>query len=140
MLKIILILSGISALLFCVAAFTGWRRGKKSGATLPRRAYFWGLMFAFLFYYGFPVWWWRYGLRKTLELILACIVAVMALQAILRAAGLINVDGLGESLAAGLFVAVPIRAVAGLWVARRDAEWRSAITLSRKARLATPSQ
>ena len=136
MLKIFLVLSGISALLFCVAAFTGWRRRKKSGSAQPRRAYFWGLMFALLFYYGFPVWWWRYGLRKTLELMLACIVAVMTLQAILRAIGAINVDGLGESFAVGLFLAVPIRAVAGLWVTRRDAEWRSAIILSRKARLA----
>ena len=135
MLKALLILSGISALLYCIAAFTGWMRRKRSDLVHPPHSYFWGLMFALLFYYGFPFWWWRYGLRKTLELIITCALAVVAIQTILRVTGLIKVDNLGESLAAGLLIAVPVRAIGGLWVARRDAEWRSKFLQSRKKQL-----
>lgn len=140
MLRILLVLSGISALLFCVAAFTDWRRRRNSGLVQHRRAYFWGLMFALLFFSGFPVWWWRYGLRKTFELMIACGLAVMTVQIILRVIQVIKVDNLGESIGVGLFIAVPVRAIAGLWVARRDAEWRSAIVQSRMARLRVPSK
>lgn len=109
------------------------------GIDQPAYSYFWGLVFALLFYYGFPVWWWRYGLQKALELIIACVLAVIALQEILSVSGMIQVDNLGAAVVTGLFVAVPVRAVAGLWVARRDAEWRSRIVLRRNARRAASS-
>lgn len=98
------------------------------------RSYVWGLLFALLFYYGFPLWWWRYGFSKTIQLLVGCIVAGAGLQAILRTFELIEVDGLGDSFFVGLLLSMPIRAIAGLWVARRDAEWRSAILERRASR------
>tara|TARA_R110002167_G_scaffold12858_1_gene54631 strand:- start:64 stop:387 length:324 start_codon:yes stop_codon:yes gene_type:complete len=102
---------------------------------MPLRAYFWGLAFAVLFYYGFPVWWWRYGLRNTMQLLGICVVLVVAIQTILRVTGAIEVDNFGESMAVGLIIAIPIRVIAGFWVAKYDAKWRRAILLQRKARM-----
>ena len=138
MLRILLILSAISAFIYLLFAFKGWLgqlRRRKHSPDAPPRAYFWGLTFAVLFHYGFPLWWWRYGLRNALKLMIFCVSSVMVVKAILGATGAIDVDGLGESIAASLFIAVPIRAIAGLWLAKHDAVWRSAILLQRKAHL-----
>jgi hypothetical protein len=138
MLKFFLILSAVSTLLyllFCSASWYRQLRGIGCGSGEPRRAYFWGLLFALLFYYGFPLWWWRYGLRKTVEILFVCISAGIVLQALLRLSSAIPVNDLGESIFLGLLLSVPIRAVAGFWVARRDAAWRNAILLRRKGNL-----
>lgn len=134
MLRITLILTAISAFLYLVFSFMGWFRQAtrvRKASNPPRRAYFWGLSFAVLFYYGFPIWWWRYGFWKTMQLLIGCIASGAALQAILRSIGAIEVDDFGESLAMGLLLAVPIRAAAGIWVAGKDAEWRHSIVLKR---------
>lgn len=98
----------------------------------PRRAYFWGLAFAVFFYYGFLIWWGRYGIGRAVKLTLACFAAVALLQFALRYAGMIDIDGLGESIAVGLLISVPIRAVGGIYVANHDGGWRSEIVARRK--------
>ena len=111
--------------LYLLFSLSGWlkqARGKCSNDA-PRRAYFVGLLFAGLYYYGFPIWWWRYGLKTATKLLLACIIVGAILQGMLRAAGLITVRDFGESLGIALLIAVPIRAIAGIWVARRDISW-----------------
>ncbi len=138
--KIMLVLMAFSAglyLLFAAASLI-WRlreRRKNServpGETYP--SYFWGLTFALVFYYGFPVWWWRYGLENTCRLIVSCILAVAALQGLVRYLGLIEVDELGESIAVSLVLAVPVRAVAAFWIAKNDHRWRQGILSKRKA-------
>jgi hypothetical protein len=47
---------------------------------------------------------------------------------------MIDIDGIGESIAAGLFLAVPIRAVTGVYVANHDNSWRRAIVALRNLR------
>lgn len=139
MARILLILTAISVALYLLLAVTSWlrhaneRKNAPTQATKPYPAYFWGCAFALVFYYGFPIWWWRYGFRNTCKLILACVLSVAAIQALLRYAEMIDVDGLGESIAASLFIAVPIRALAGIWVAKNDRRWRNAIVMKRKA-------
>ena len=139
MARILLTLTAISAALYLLLAITSWfrrtseRRNVPEQAPKPYPAYFWGFAFAVVFYYGFPIWWWRYGFRNTCKLILACILIVAVTQAILRSTELLEVDGLGESFAASLFIAVPIRALAGFWVAKNDRRWRHAIVLKRNA-------
>lgn len=139
MARILLTLTVISAVLYCLLAVVSWtrqfrKRGKASIAA-PFPAYFWGFTFAVFFYYGFPIWWWRYGLRNAIKLVLSCIFLVAATQAILRLTGMIEVNGFAESVGASLFISVPIRALAGFWVARNDWRWRSAILVERKARI-----
>lgn len=138
--KTLLIFTSISAVLYFLLALTSSIRGaggKKSvreEVLNPSRAYFWGLAFAVVFYYGFPVWWWRYGLQNACKLVISCMLIVAATQAILRYAGLIEVDGFYEAVAFGLLIAVPVRSLAGLWVAKNDKRWRNAIVIKRGAR------
>lgn len=135
--RILLTLTAISIALYTALAAASWlreRSGRKKTSTdtaQPDPAYFWGFVFALVFYYGFPIWWWRYGLRNSFKLIITCIMLVAAAQAILRYAEMIEVEGLAESLAAGLIISVPIRALAGLWVAKNDRRWRNDILIKR---------
>lgn len=139
MTRVLLILTAISTVLYLILAVTSWfrhtneRRNVPVQATKPYPAYFWGFAFALVFYYGFPIWLWRYGIRNTCKLILACVLIVAVTQAILRYADMIKVDGLGKSFAVSLIIAVPIRALAGFWVAKNDRRWRDAIVMKRSA-------
>ena len=139
MARILLILTVISTALYLVLAVTSWfrhtskRKSVPAQATKPYPEYFWGFTFAMVFYYGLPIWWWRYGLRNTCKLILACVLIVAVTQAILRYAKMIEVDGLVESFGASLIIAVPIRALAGFWVAKNDRRWRHSIVMKRNA-------
>lgn len=139
MLKLLIALSSVSAVLYLFLVSKGWLgqiRGAQTSPATPERAYFWGLAFVVLFYYGFPVWWWRYGLRNALKLMAACVISVWVILAFLRGIQAVHVRDLGESVAIGLLVAVPVRAATGLWVARNDARWRSAIVAIRTSRKA----
>jgi hypothetical protein len=137
--KIILTFAVFSAglyLLLVIASFMGHPPNKKDisdPATELPPSYFWGLMYAALFYYGFPVWLVRYGLENTCKLVFLCILVVAAVQAVFRQSGLIEADGFGESLAYSLLISVPVRAAAGLWVAKNDRRWRQSILNKRKA-------
>lgn len=122
MFKVSLVLACVSALLYSIVAVIDWRGRRTKCATENTRAYFWGFLFSLLFYYGFPLWWRRYGLPKSIWLMLVCIAAVMAVQAVLRLIGLLNDSD--SSIAAGFLISVPVRAASGMWVARRDAEWQ----------------
>lgn len=147
------ILAAASAFIYILLTIKGWakqarlsqertkveqpansERLQRASPDAPPRAYFWGLTFAVLFYYGFLIWWGRYGLGRAVKLTLACIVAVGLVQIVLRSAGMIDIHGIGESIAAGLFIAVPIRAVAGIYVAKNDNSWRSAVVAQRRLR------
>lgn len=134
MLKTMLLLSGPSALLYLLFAFKGWlgqlgRRQQSLAA--PRKAYFWGLVFAALFYYALPLWWWRYGFGKSVTLILICLGLAAASQATLFATGAVGPDSFGGPIGVSFFVSIPIRVIIGLWVAKHDASWRSKILLQR---------
>lgn len=137
MLRVLVVLTVVSGILYFVLSAVSWRRSKRRAyqlSELPPPAYFWGFLFSVLFYYGFPLWWWRYGFRKALHLMIVCIGAGVLIQALLRAIDVIEIEGIGESIAIGLLIAVPIRAIAGLWVARQDCSWRKAITDARRSR------
>lgn len=153
MLRIMAILAVSSALIYILLAIKGWAkqaarwkvrtrgaqpahgaRAEPATPDIPRRAYFWGLAFAVLFYYGFLIWWGRYGIGRAVKLSLACFAAVGLIQFALRYAGMIDIEGLGESIAVGLLISVPIRAVGGIYVANHDGDWRSAILTQRRMR------
>ena len=140
MLKILLLLSGLSVSIYLILAFSSWRGARKRGRDQPSLSYLWGLMFVVLFYYGFPLWWWRYGLGRAFKLILTCLAMVGVFQAILSYFKIIHVENFGESIAMGIFISVPIRAITGLWVARKDALWRGAAIQSRRGGQTAPSE
>lgn len=131
MLWIHLGLSTISVVLYILLNQSGWRK-RVSGDGTTRRAYYMGLLFAGLYYYGFPLWWWRYGIKTTAKLLLTCIIAGAICQAVMREMGLVVAADLGKSFAISMLIAVPIRAIAGVWVARHDKRWREAIMAKRK--------
>ena len=128
--KIIIILSAISGALYLVLAVINWRMSKRKtnqAKKSPRPAHFWGLLFAVLYYYGFPLWWWRYGLRRTLYLMVVCVGAGILIQELIR-------QLTGESNAVGFLIALPIRAAVGLWVAKRDDAWKKSIAAIRNSK------
>jgi uncharacterized membrane protein YadS len=139
MAKTLLILAAISAALFLILAVLSWRKHKNArkqvseNCTKQNPAYIWGFVFALIFYYGFPIWWWRYGFQNACKLVFSCIAIAAAIQGVLRYLDVIEVRELGESLAWGLFLSIPVRAIAGIWVANNDRRWRQAIVLKRKS-------
>jgi hypothetical protein len=151
MLRILLTLAAASAAIYVLLALRGWARQARASRTTiledhrsatdaldsatgkaPPRAYLWGLAFAVFFYYGFPIWWARYGLRRAITLTLVCVCAVGLVQYLLVSADVIEIGNVAESFGAGLLLAVPIRAIAGLYVAKHDREWRIAILAHRR--------
>ncbi len=133
MLWVQLALSAVSVILYVLINQSGSQK-RASGDSSTRHAYFMGLLFAGLYYYGFPLWWWRYGIKTTAKLLLTCIIAGAICQAVLRTIGMIVVDDFGKSFAISMLLAVPIRAIAGVWVARHDKCWRDSIVAERKAK------
>ncbi|MEH6504372.1 MAG: hypothetical protein V7682_10790 [Cycloclasticus sp.] len=106
----------IYLLFFLIPWLKSWRK-KESG-----KAYFIGLLFATLLYYGTPVWLWLYGWRTTLLLIISCIGTVFVIAVII---GIIF--SVEETFVIGIFLQVPIRVIAGGWLANNHVRLRSKI-------------
>jgi hypothetical protein len=53
----------------------------------------------------------------------------------LRYLDVIEVSEFGEPHALGLLLSIPVRAIAGVWVANNDRRWRQAIVKKRNAPL-----
>jgi hypothetical protein len=98
MAKTLLILAAISAALYLILAVLSWRKHKNAGKQIPENctkqnpAYVWGFVFALIFYYGFPIWWWRYGFQNACKLIFSCIAIAAAIQGVLRYLDVIEVS------------------------------------------------
>jgi hypothetical protein len=131
MMRILLFLGVISGIFYLALVWWDVRRYRKKSAESSRPAYLWGLLFAVLFYYGFPLWWWRYGLRKALFVLIVCICAVALMLEILKLLDWIQVDDRQASMALGLIFAIPVRAIAGIWIAKQDSAWRESIVHKR---------
>ncbi len=107
--------SFIMYLLFFLAPWFREGRNKESN-----KAYFTGLMFATLFYYGTPIWLWLYGVKTTLFLILYSIGSAFILAMILGA-----VFGVSEPITIGILLQIPVRVIAGNWLAHNHVRLRS---------------
>lgn len=146
MAKPLLILAAISAALYLILAVLIWRKHKNARKKAPENytkqhpAYVWGFVFALIFYYGFPIWWWRYGFQNACKLVFSCIAIAAAIQGVLRYLDVIEVSEFRESLAWGLFLSLPVRAIAGVWVAINDRRWRRAIVKKRSAAQCTVAE
>ena len=92
------------------------------------QSYVLGLLFATLFYYLFPLWWWRYGLRRTLYIVSLC----MGIKIFIKLSiGVSEFAGTAESILLFKTLTIPVMVGAGLWVARNDQEWRRVALLKR---------
>lgn len=92
----------------------------------------WGGLFAATYYYGLPLWWWRYGMRNALKLVLMCVASTAFLNFTLRMAGWLEAEDVIESLINSMFLAIPIRALAGFWLVRNDERWIIGIAAKRQ--------
>ena len=126
-------LSVVSVVIYIALNQSRWLTQVRGNA-VARRAYFAGLLFAGLYYYGFPILWWRYGIGTTVKLLVTCIIVGAAFQALLLGFGKGGANDSGKSLVVAMLIAVPIRAIAGIWVARNDGAWRDAIVVQRKTK------
>ncbi|MDH1430159.1 hypothetical protein N5E89_18075 [Comamonas aquatica] len=138
MLKFFIALSLVSVVLYLLFNARGWLRSMRRQNDTEKQppAYFLGLLFAGLYYYGLPIWLFRYGLNATFRLLLVCVACSALLLVALRILGMVEVEDFVQSLIYGQVAAVPIRAVAGSWVARNDSRWRSAAVQRRSGHAA----
>ena len=94
--------------------------------------FLWGFLFATLYLFGIPLWWWRYGFWRAFVLLLSCVGAGLVLSLFVqqipfsdpRAGG-----ALGFSVSNLLF-----RGIGAYFVAVYDARWREAIRNRRATR------
>jgi hypothetical protein len=68
---------------------------------------------------------------------LSCLTIGALSMLCLRAIGILKIDGLFISLIYGQFVAVPIRVIAGTWLAKNDGKWRRRALGNRSTAAAT---
>lgn len=132
MLTFALSLSIASAVLYLLLNSKAWLRVKRSEKTKDgeKASYFIGLLFSVLFYYALPIWIWRYGLLATIKIFLICIISSSLFFLGFQLMGL-QVGGWPDSFFIIQMIQVPVRAVAGGWIAKRDTKLRSSITLKR---------
>lgn len=105
---------------------------KPSGSERRLSRVLWGGLFAALYYYGLPLWWWRYGLRNALKVVLTCVASTAVLNVVLRMVGWLKAGDAFESLLTSMLLAVPIRAIAGFWLAKNDKRWTADIAAKRR--------
>jgi hypothetical protein len=135
MLRLMLLFGMVSGAMYLTLVWLDVQRRRKMPAGSARPAYLWGLLFSGLFYYGFPLWWWRYGLRRALFIVIACICAVALILEILKFLDWITIDDQGTLMVLGLMFNMPVRAIAGMWVAKKDLAWRKSIVETRTQKL-----
>jgi hypothetical protein len=96
--------------------------------SVPGFSLFFGGLFAAAFYWAAPVIVWRYGWRRALGIFLACIAIGSALGLVVATAWQWSDPSvafdLGQRLVLGQVLLVPVRAVAGMYVARNDGAFR----------------
>lgn len=140
MIRIYLILGSISAALYILFSVINWfrhpgeDRKKQQLNSKLSPAYFWGLLFASVSFYGFLIWWWRYGFRNCCKLILSFILMVAVTKAFFQYTELIDIDGLAGPFWSGQLISVPMRVLAGILVAKNDKRWRDSIIRIRNAK------
>lgn len=119
------------------AAFAVFERGGRRVATrrAPNFSLFFGLLFAGAFYLALPIMIWRYGWRRAVGTLLACIVGASAgaflIAAVWHWSDPAVVFDFGSRYVLGQCVLVPIRGFAGVYVAKRDGEFRCASLAAR---------
>jgi hypothetical protein len=138
MLGIQLGIAAASIMLFSILLYIWPLKTSSSKRTVPRAL--WGGLFAAMYYYGLPVWWWRYGLRNALKLVLTCVASTAFLNVTLRMAGWLKAEDVVESLINSMFLAIPIRALAGFWLVRNDERWATSIAAKRRLKSETASK
>lgn len=90
--------------------------------------FLWGALFSAFFYGFIVIGWYRYGFKKTFWLIAVCFLLIFTTVRLLC-------DDPDDRLVVAMLMAVPIRALGGVFVSRFDRCWRySAIEKRHQAR------
>jgi len=125
MIGLLLLQAGVTAIIYCFFFarpwFLAWRRTDISKEARP--SYFIGFLFATFFYYGAPIWIWRYGWKITAIILLACIVAIFVMVKLTSLA--LQFDNMGQNFIAGIILQVPVRVAVGRWLAKYDIKLKS---------------
>jgi len=92
----------------------------------------WGILFIALYMFGAPLWWWRYGLWKTLILLVSCAGAGLVCSQLIQQ---IPFDDPYTGIGMGFLVSnVLSRGIGAHFVAVYDARWRREILAHRATR------
>lgn len=107
-----------SLTLYCVAWLVTPKASSLPGDEAKKTlGFFWGGMFAYLFYVYLFIGWYRYGFKRTFWILIGCLASVMLIPRLL-------VEDSDDLATYSILMAVPVRAIAGAWVARNDCLWR----------------
>jgi len=111
----------ISAVLYLFLYLKPWRRLKLSNtdSSSPSPNYIIGLSFSIFFYFGLPLWLWRYGWKVTAKIILGCILASLLVPELIDLA--IPFDDEEDKYLFSFFIQSPIRVALAIWLANHDA-------------------
>jgi len=109
----------ISAALYLFLYLKPWIRLKRNNTCpyTPSPNYFIGLSFSVFFYFGVPLWLWRYGWKITAKIILGCFITIFLTTQIVDLA--IQFEE-GGSFLFSFFIQSPIRVAIAVWLAKHD--------------------
>ena len=93
--------------------------------SVPSFSLFFGGLFAGAFYWALPIMIWRYGWRRAANILLVCLAIGTALGFLAASLSMVAVD-FGPRLLLGQLLLVPVRGLAGIYVAKRDGQFRLA--------------
>lgn len=118
MLRLFLFQAITSLMLYLLLFIVPW--SKEAQKPIPNKAYFTGLLFSTLYFYGTPIWLLLYGIKATFLLFIACIGVTIVLTMTLDA-----IYSIEDTLVVGLLLQIPVRVIAGGWLAHHHARLRA---------------
>lgn len=87
--------------------------------------FLWGGLFAYFFYAFLFIGWYRYGFKRTFWILIGCLASAVLIPRFF-------VEGSEDMTIYSMLTAIPVRAIAGAWIARNDHMWRHMTAESRR--------
>ncbi len=98
------------------------------------KSHIWGLLFATLFFFATPIWWWRYGFWRTLILISTVLGILIIANGSLLANNVVDFIGTFGYRVVRRTISIATLVGLGLWVAHNDRNWRQNIISKRMSK------
>ncbi len=118
------ILTASAIILYCFLWALGGRRSGNAKKGANTWAFLWGAVFSASFYVFIAVGWYRYGINRTLWLIVVCLFIVYA-------PGLLIIDDSDRFVVTNL-VSIGAHALGGMLICQFDGRWRCSTVVQRR--------
>jgi len=115
---LILFTAVFSAALYLIFYLKPWKCSKLDDTSPPLPNHIIGLSFSIFFYFGLPLWLWRYGWKVTAKIILGCILASLLVPELIDLA--IPFDDEEDKYLFSFLIQSPTRVTIAVWLAKHD--------------------